>query len=154
MKKSIALTAAAICTMMLTASLAYAEQMGAPQQGEQQGGGKMMEKPMPQDPQMMANHKAEEELEFKNRKEEMLLRITNRMAMMQKTKDCIEAATTHEALRNCKPEGGPPPQGMMGGPGMMGGGMMQGRGGLGGGMMMGGQKPQGGMDAPPPPQGQ
>ena len=141
MKKFIGVTATIIGATMLLAASAHAEQMGQPQQG----GAMMMQKAMPQDPEMAASRKAEEELEFKNRKEEMLLRITNRMAMMEKTKACIAAATTRDALQKCKPEGGHPPGGMQGGmqgggpgmkghgggmgsPGMMqGGGMMRGR---------------------------
>lgn len=135
---------------MLAASSVQAEQMLSQPQ-EQQGGapqGNMMMQPAQMDPQMMANRKAEEELELKNRKEEMLLRIDNRMAMLQKEKSCIEAATNREALRSCKPEG-PTPGGegmMMQGGGMMGGGrgMMQNN----GGMMMGSPHGQGIMGAP------
>jgi hypothetical protein len=57
----------------------------------------------------------EQALMFKNRKEEMLLNINNRMAEMQKHKSCIEATADMESMHKCMPPMPPMPP-MMGGP--------------------------------------
>lgn len=121
MKKSVYAVAIVVSAMLLATSSVQAEE--SPHQGHD--GGAMQQ----QDPQSQADRQAEEALELKNRKEEMLLKITNRIAQMQKAKDCISAAATREALHSCmpKPQGGGKKKG--GGHGMMGGqGMMMGDG--------------------------
>lgn len=116
---------------MIASSATWAEMPAGGQQGAM-------------DPQAAEARKGEEALMFKNRKEEMLLRITDRMAEMQRKKDCLQAANDKEALLKCMPQGGP--GGMQGGEGdhhmMMGGPAGQ----HGGHMMMdgsGGQQPPG-----------
>lgn len=114
MNKSVRLAAVAIIAALLAGSASYAEEPASPQ-GQ---GGMQPAMQAEQDPQAIANRKAEEELELKNRKSEMLLRIKNKMDEMQKSQACIEAAATREALHSCRPSKG-------GGEGMPGGGMMK-----------------------------
>ena len=120
MNRSARLLAVTIFAAMLTASSAYAE-MPPQQQGQGPGAGQ-------QDPQAEASRKAEEELVLKDRKAEMLLRLNDHLARIQKAQACVEAATTLEALHGCAPGGGPGGEGMRGGQG----GMQQGGGPRGG----------------------
>lgn len=150
MKRSGLLAATAVCFLLAFPITAYSQgDMGGPPPGGSPPGAQ-------QDPQMTADHKAEQELELKDRKSEMELKITNQMAELEKSKACIEAATSMEALHSCMPRGGSrgmmmggPGGPMQGGPGgnMMGGPVGGMQGGQGGGMRpppggMGGQGPQ------------
>lgn len=128
-----AFVAASFFAFLFVTAASFAQMPPAPQgngqpQGHQMGGGGMMRPPVnEQDPQAIANRQAEEELMLRNRKAEMLLRINNHLAEVQKDKACIESAASLDALRNCKPNRGPQQQGggMMGGHGMQGGMMMR-----------------------------
>lgn len=110
------------------------------------------------DPQAQESRKAEEAMMFKNRKEEMLLHFSNKIAEMQKNKDCVQAAADKEAMMKCLPQhpmmgGGDQGGHMMGGPG---GQEMPPMGGPGGHMMggPGGQMPpMGGPGGQMPPMG-
>lgn len=54
-----------------------------------------------QDPEIEKARKEEQELIFKNRKSEMLLRNKNMLLQLQKEKPCIEAAESMQALLQC-----------------------------------------------------
>ena len=141
MKRYALLTVTAVALIMVAPAISFSQgNFGGPPGGGNGGPGAGGPPQGQQNPQAEADRKAEQELELKNRKSEMLLKISHHMAELEKAKTCVEGATTHEALRSCMPRGGGPGGGMQGGPG---GGM---QGGPGGGMMGG---PGGGMQGGP-----
>ena len=155
--KLLAATAIVSLFMMSHAAMANEAPQGAPDGGPEGG---MMKPPMQQqDPDMANARKEEQELFFKNRKEEMTLHLDNMIEMMQKKKSCVQSANSMQDLSKCGPGNGMMPMGGMNGgqgsgmqrPSGQGNGPMGGQGMGGKPGMSGGQGGgQGGMMMHPP----